>query len=346
MRPLFYIGNLLPLLRAPIEPLSAAAMESPVGAAASQPIGGNGRLSPVPLVRDVSGTYCAVGGRSAFEGYPRAAVQPQDAYNGGGMSRSGISRSLATSWRVAIVASLAGVMLYLPLLAPAALAQQRGDGFLFGEPRGTVAFQLGVSNANASSDVFTDATSLLTLQKSDFAAITLAFEYAHAVTERLDVFGGISYSSSSEESEFRDWIDSEGLPIEQTTRLTRFPLTAGARFYLAERGSAVGQYAWIPAVAAPHVSLATGIVWYGYSQVGDFIDFADDEIISGRVSSSGWAPLLQGGAGVDFSLSPRILLAVDGKYTLARASMTDDFEGYDNIDLSGFTATLGLKIRF
>jgi hypothetical protein len=62
--------------------------------------------------------------------------------------------------------------------------------------------------------------------------------------------------------------------------------------------------------------------------------------------SSGWTPEAHAMAGVDVSLTPRLVLTGEGRYTYARASMDEDFVGFDKIDLSGLAITAGLAIRF
>jgi opacity protein-like surface antigen len=108
----------------------------------------------------------------------------------------------------------------------------------------------------------------------------------------------------------------------------------------------VGSFAWLPNSFAPHVSAGVGLMWYSFRQQGDFVDVDDEDIFSATLSSNGWAPSLQLGAGVDFTLSPGLVLAADARYTHARATMSEDFSGFDKIDLSGVQATVGLKFRF
>ena len=50
-------------------------------------------------------------------------------------------------------------------------------------------------------------------------------------------------------------------------------------------------------------------------------------------------------AGVDISISPRFLWTLEGRYALGRARTDSSFD-FDNIELSGFQATIGLAVRF
>jgi hypothetical protein len=46
------------------------------------------------------------------------------------------------------------------------------------------------------------------------------------------------------------------------------------------------------------------------------------------------------------TLAPRLVVTTEARYAWASAEMQEDFSGFDRIDLSGLTATVGLKIRF
>jgi outer membrane protein W len=61
--------------------------------------------------------------------------------------------------------------------------------------------------------------------------------------------------------------------------------------------------------------------------------------------SDGWTPAVQAMAGVDYSLNPLIALTADARYLRAKADMSRDFGGFDKIDLSGVSATLGFSFR-
>ncbi len=258
------------------------------------------------------------------------------------------SNKLGTAFSPSSVRSwLAGAAIVAALLLPSSSsAQARADGFLFQPPAGSITFHAGFARANAASDVFADTRSLLTLNEGDFNSMSLGIEYAFQIGPRFDVFAGMNYSGSSKRSEFRDWVDQDELPIEQNTRFTRIPITAGARMYLLPRGRSIGRHVWFPTAVSPYVDVGAGLVWYSFKQTGDFVDFQDGEIISDNLESAGFAPIVHAGGGVEFALNPMLVLVADARFSLANAAMGDDFSGYDKIDLSGLAATVGLRIRF
>jgi hypothetical protein len=245
----------------------------------------------------------------------------------------------------AVLASLALAPL-LPHASALGQARLQGDGFLFREPTGSITFQLGFARPRAQSEIFASTRELLTLNDGDFNSLSLGVEYARQLQPRLDLVIGIGYAGSSERSEFRDWVDQDDLPIEQTTTFTRIPFSAAGRYYVLPRGRSIGRFAWFPSAAAPYVTAGGGVLWYSFRQNGDFVDFADLEVFSAKLESAGWALHGFAGGGIEFSLSPLVVFATEGRYAFGSAAMDADFSGYDNIDLSGLTATAGIRIRF
>ena len=72
-------------------------------------------------------------------------------------------------------------------LAPGVGAQASGKGFLFHRPVGSFAFRGGYAVANASSDVFDDATTQLTLTKGDFSGVSWGGDISYSTGDRWDL---------------------------------------------------------------------------------------------------------------------------------------------------------------
>lgn len=234
-------------------------------------------------------------------------------------------------------------LLALPLPA---LSQQNDADFLFGRP--VVSFTLygGYALASADSEIFDFVRDQLTLEREDFHAPSIGFEAAYRVSERVDLAADFNWSKSSSRSEFRDWIGTDDLPIEQTTRLTRRPLTLNVKWYLRDRGRTVSRLAWVPRSWSPYIGAGAGLVWYTFEQDGEFVDFETLEIFRDNFRSEGAAPIVQLLGGVDVSISPRFTLRGDARYGWASDEMGRDFVDFDDIDLSGFQASVGISARF
>lgn len=241
----------------------------------------------------------------------------------------------------------AGIALAAALAFPSpALAQHQGDGFLFRQPWGSFAFRMGVSRPNASGDPYADFTDQLTLSKASFAAVSLAGDLAVTVGDRADLVFSLGWDGSNAPSEMRHWLDPNDQPIRQTTALQRVPLSASLKYYVIPRGRSVGQFAWVPLGYSPYVGAGVGLMYYRLHQWGNFVNYADSMIFEADIQSSGWTGMAHAFAGVDVPLGPRFVLSGEARYTWAKASLGSDFEGFDRIDLSGFSVTAGVAVRF
>lgn len=245
----------------------------------------------------------------------------------------------------AAIAALA--VLGLALGFGTAAAQSRDADFLFERPGLRLGLHGGYTVPRASSEVFDFTREQLTVEREDFRSFTMSGELAFRVDERLDLSLEAGFARSEVPSEFREWVDTDDRPIEQTTTFSRSPVTLSLRGYLRDRGRRVSRFAWVPASWSPFAGVGAGWMWYEFVQEGDFVDVETLDIFTDRFRSSGASPTAHVLAGVDVSLSPRVVLTGQGRYRWASVPMDGrDFEGFDAIDLSGFEATIGLSVRF
>lgn len=242
--------------------------------------------------------------------------------------------------------------LLVALLVPAMAEAQSRPDYMLGTPDGTLTLRGGMNLLRQSSGVFADAREFLTLDRGDLFAGSMLVDLAFRTGARYDVMLSGGYSRSSAQTEFRGWEGEDDMPIEQRTELTTVPLSVSVKMYPMERGRSIGRFAYVPARFAPYVGAGAGVMWHRYVQHGEFVDFASvdadgfADIVRLRMENDGFAPLVQGLAGVDVRLSRAVSLSVEGRYQWARAGMDpSQFEGYDRLDLSGLQTTVGLQLR-
>lgn len=225
-------------------------------------------------------------------------------------------------------------------------AQAQARDFLLRTPRATLGFRTGYALATASSEIFDFSREQLTLTRRDFDAMTFGAQLAISATPRLDVALDVSVADAERKSEFRDWVGSDDLPIEQTTEFYRLPVTLGVKAYLRDRGRGVGRFAWVPERWAPYVGAGAGWVWYRFEQDGEWVDYESLDIFRDRFTTSGSTPTVHVYGGADWSLGPAVVLSAEARYGWARAEMGGSFVGFDALDLSGLQGTLGISLRF
>lgn len=233
----------------------------------------------------------------------------------------------------------------LVALSAAPLAAQASEGFLFKRPAISLGLRGGFGHANAGSDLFSFTTERLTLDRGDFSGPLLGLEIAGWVTPRVELAFNVASVEARADSEFRDFVEDNDQPIEQTTTFRRIPLTATARWYVTPRGTSIGRWAWIPARFTPYVGVGGGGVHYRFVQEGDFVDEETLDIFTETLISEGWAPTVHGAVGAQYSLSPTWAIDTELRYGWAEADLRDSFAGFEPLDLSGFSATVGISLR-
>ncbi len=231
------------------------------------------------------------------------------------------------------------------LAAAAPMSAQQGAGYLFHKPDARLTVRLGYDHANANSDLFKQVTEDLTLSKSDFSGLTAGAELAIPFGSRFEVALDGGYSHASKGSDFRHFIDNNNQPIEQTTTFQRVPLTANLRVYLVPPGRSIGKLAWIPNKITPWVAGGVGTMWYRFRQEGDFVDFNTTNVYPSFYESSAWTSMGQVSGGVDFNLNSLMALRTQLQSVWAKGPLTHDFVGFDKLDLSGVSGTIGLSFR-
>jgi hypothetical protein len=232
--------------------------------------------------------------------------------------------------------------------APAPAAAQPAPDFLFSSPKGMVGVRSGRLFASANSDLFTFVQRHLTVERRDFDAPAFGVDIEMAMTPRASAVVGIDFSKSSADSEYRDFVDNQRLPITQTTSLREINLSGSVKVALTPRGREISSRAFIPALATPYVGAGAGALSYEFLQFGDFIDVDSPNlaIFSDTFRSGGWSPSAHVFGGVDVKLWKRLYLSGEARYLWARATPDRDFIDFDPIDLAGFKATAGVHYLF
>ncbi len=263
------------------------------------------------------------------------------------------------SVRFALAASMIGAgLLIAPRPAVAAEEEQPAD-FAFGRPRWSVAIRAIGYQARAEGGFYDFVQDQLFARKSpnddpadpaaghlNFNAAGIAFHAGLAVTPRLDVRLGLDYVQAFQPSELRHFEGSDGLPIEQETTLAQAGLSGSITLALLPRGQAIGNYVWIPARVVPYVGVGAGVTRYRLTQLGEFVDAIDGVLFAAELISSGWAGRTQLIAGADVRLTTSMATTVEISYSRGSAELSEDFAGFEPIDLVGVRIGAGLRVAF
>ena len=209
------------------------------------------------------------------------------------------------------------------------------------EPRQSVGFNLGYfavrgEDSRTDGDVLWEDLSSLAFEVNDFNFVTFGGEYTFDIGEFLEVGAGLNYYQRTVPSVYRSVTHADGSEIEQDLKLRIIPLTGTLKFLPLGRSSAL----------QPYVGGGIGLFNWRYSETGEFVDFRDDSIFSERYVASGNSvgPVVFGG--VRFRASDIWVVGGELKYQHAVGDIdVDGFLG-DKIDLSGWTTSFTVNLRF
>lgn len=230
-------------------------------------------------------------------------------------------------------------------ISPQAKAQATGDGFMFRHPVGSIAIRGGFNIPVARSEIFSFTIEQLTHSRSDFNSWTGGADIALWLSPRLDLVLTGLYAGERTDTEFRNWIDNNNLPIRQYTTFERVPVVIGLRRYFKPRGRAIGRFAWVPERLTAYAGGGLGATWYRFRQQGDFVDFTTLRVFPDEFESKGLGLTAAAFAGGELALSQLFSLTSELRYSFASAGMSRDFVDFDPIDLSGFFFTIGMSVR-
>jgi hypothetical protein len=203
--------------------------------------------------------------------------------------------------------------------------------------------RFGAFAPRAESTLFADVDELFGATEDDFQGFTWGVEWNLVVARNLEL--GFHFDAYHREidTSYRDFVRPDGSEIYQTLHVDIRPIGASVRLVPTSKRARV----------APYVAGGVDLLVWSYEEFGDFIDFADPDlpIYADHFRSDGVAFGLHAAGGLRVYLSRDIALTAEGRYQWGEAEMGDDFAPNEpglvnTIDLSGFSLTGGIRIRF
>jgi Outer membrane protein beta-barrel domain len=210
---------------------------------------------------------------------------------------------------------------------------------------GSLDLRVGGFFPRAESNLFVDDASLYTVNpKKDFDGWYGGIEYSMKIQDNLEWGIHVDGYGKHVDTFYRDYERDNGENIFQTLELDIIPVGMSLRFGPTSRRVKF----------APYIAVGADAVFWQYKEYGDFVDFGDPTlpIVPDSFEASGVQPGFHGAVGFRVALSPDFFLTAEGRYLWAPLeTMGEDFSpngpGLENeIDLSGFSVTVGLRIRF
>jgi len=198
--------------------------------------------------------------------------------------------------------------------------------------------RLGGFFPRANSSLFRDDNELYTVSKKDWRGFTGGIEGNFILARNVELGLDFAAYSRSVDTAYRNYETPSGDDIRQTLKLEAYPLGVSVRIVPTSRRASL----------APYVAVGGDLVFWRYREVGDFIDFFDPSlpIRADSFESTGVAPGFHVAGGLRVAVNEDISIVGEGRYQFTKEKgMGDDFPEL-RLDLSGWSATVGMHVRF
>lgn len=221
--------------------------------------------------------------------------------------------------------ALAGLLL---AVTPAWAQQRRG----FYERDGAFRVHLGAFQPEGDSEYWDGKEAEFTGGVDDLENISFGLDYLLPLNRHFSLqFSGAGYAAETTQS-YRDFVDNFGDRIRHDTSLAIASATVGVVVH--PFGS--------DAVVSPYIGAGAGSYFWSLEEEGDFIA-SNDDIFFATLQDEGVAFGYYYLAGLEAPITRRMSIFGEARWDQADDELSDDFEDFGDIDLSGSTFRVGLS---
>jgi hypothetical protein len=213
---------------------------------------------------------------------------------------------------------------------------------------GNLTIRAGGFFPRGESNLFDDISDLYTregsgdnqprgVQMSDWGGFSGGMAYFSKVAQNVELGVSVDWYERRLDTSYRSYTRPNGSEIQQTLRLRMVPIGLSLRLGPTSRRARI----------APYVEVGGDAISYKYEEFGDFIDFFEDDlpVSSDSFVSEGFGFGFHVAGGLRVPLNHDFSIVGEGRYQWAKDQMGDDF-GNNEIDLGGWSATVGFNVRF
>lgn len=230
-----------------------------------------------------------------------------------------------TSKALRTTLALAGLLL---AVTPAWAQHRRG----FYERDGAFRVHLGAFQPEGDSEYWDDKDLDFTGGVDDLENVSFGLDYLLPLNRHLSLqFSGTAYGGDTTQS-YRDFVDNFGDRIRHDTTLGIASATIGL----------VVHPLGTDAPVSPYFGAGGGSYFWSLEEEGDFID-TNDDIFFANLKDEGVAFGYYYLVGLEAPITRRMSIFGEGRWSQADDELSDDFEGFGDIDLSGRTFLIGLS---
>ena len=198
-------------------------------------------------------------------------------------------------------------------------------------------FSPKAEDARVDGDVIVQNLNFLWFDPEDFDGGTVNGDLMFGLGRFAEVGVGAGYYQRTVPSVYARSVHGDGTEIYQELKLRTAPMTATVRLFPAGR---FGGF-------QPYVGGGIAVVYWRYSETGEWVDDTDDSIFRESYVDSGYAvgPVVFGG--LRLPVSDAILLGGEFRYQDAEGDLDPSlgFAG-NKIDVGGYSVTFTFGLRF
>lgn len=221
--------------------------------------------------------------------------------------------------------AFAGLLL---AVAPASAQQRRG----FYERDGAFRIHLGAFQPEGDSEYWDGKEIEFTGGVDDLEGATFGLSYLLPLNRHISLqFSGTGYAAETTQS-YRDFVDNFDDRIRHDTTLGIAAATVGLVVHPFGSDAAV----------SPYLGAGGGSYFWSLEEEGDFIA-SNDDIFFATLQDEGVAFGYYYLVGLEAPVTRRMSIFAEGRWDQADDELSDDFEGFGDIDLSGRTFLVGLS---
>jgi opacity protein-like surface antigen len=222
----------------------------------------------------------------------------------------------------------------LLLAALPALAQRGGHGNrrYYPEREGAFRIHLGAFQPEGDSEYWAQKERDFTGSVDDFENASFGIDYLLPLGNRLSLMFSGSVFEGDATNAYRDFEDNFGDRIFHDTTLGIASGTVGLLLHLTGPDTAI----------QPYLGAGGGGYAWELEESGDFID-RNLDIFSADLRSEGVGFGYYWLAGLEAPITPRLSIFAEGRWTRVDDDLSDDFEDFGKIDLSGREFAAGLS---
>ncbi len=221
--------------------------------------------------------------------------------------------------------AFAGLLL---AVTPAWAQQRRG----FYERDGAFRVHLGAFQPEGDSEYWDSVEEDFTGDIDDLENVSFGLDYLLPFNRHFSLmFSGTGYAGDTTQS-YRGFVDNFGDRIRHDTTLAIASATVGVVVH--PFGS--------DAPVSPYIGAGGGSYFWTLEEDGDFIDNNDD-VFFATFEDDGVAFGYYYLVGLEAPITRSMSIFGEARWTQADDDLSDDFESFENIDLSGRTFLVGLS---